>query len=98
MFHAKRRNNRGVQTFRCVVWEKEWHFPVLKSWLRSTTTGSEAEVFVLIGRVQKNLQVHGEGDSIVNARSLYEQYIKHKLARKSISKLIIVEGMYINGN
>ena len=77
---------------------KDFRHVVLKSWLRSTTTGSEAEVFVLIGRVQKNLQVHGEGDSIVNARSLYEQYIKHKLARKSISKLIIVEGMYINGN
>ena len=28
MFHAKRRNNRGVQTFRRVVWEKEWPFPV----------------------------------------------------------------------
>ena len=54
-------------------------------------------LFVCIRCVKKNLQWLDteEMGVVVDAQQLYNEYVKHKLAKKSLSKLIVVQGLYI---
>ena len=47
--------------------------------------------------MKKNLQWYDKSDVgvVVNAHELYNEFVKYKLAKKSVSKLIIAQGLYI---
>ena len=77
---------------------KEFHHVVLKEWLRSNNPEDAQKLFVLISRIQRNLVPFGDGDIIVNAESFYNEFVQFKLGRKTVSKLIVVQGLYVNGN
>ena len=76
---------------------KDFRHIVLKAWVRSTMSGNADRLFVCIRRVKKNLQWLDteEMGVVVDAQQLYNKYVKHKLAKKSLSKLIVVQGLYI---
>ena len=76
---------------------KDFRHIVLKQWLRSSETESEPKVYVHIARVKKNLQWYDKSDVgvVVNAHELYNEFVKYKLAKKSVSKLIIAQRLYI---
>ena len=73
---------------------------VLKSWLRSAAPEHSGKLFVWIVRVKKNLVCMDSQELgvIVNAEELYNKYCMHKLAKKSISTLIVVQGLYVSVN
>ena len=79
---------------------KEFRHIVLKTWLRSSMPEQSEKLFLCIRRVKKNLLWLDNEDVgvVVNAQELYEKYTKFKLARKTLSKLIAVRGLYITGN
>ena len=76
---------------------KDFRHIVLKAWVRSTMSGNADRLFVCIRCVKKNLQWLDteEMGVVVDAQQLYNEYVKHKLAKKSLSKLIVVQGLYI---
>ena len=47
--------------------------------------------------MKKNLQWYDKSDIgvVVNAHELYNEFVKYKLAKKSVSKLIFAQGLYI---
>jgi len=79
---------------------KEFRHIVLKTWLRSSMPEQSEKLFLCIRRVKKNLLWLDNEDVgvVVNAQELYEKYTKFKLARKTLSKLIAVRGLYITDN
>jgi len=78
---------------------KEFCHVVLKEWLRSNNPEDTQKLFVLISCIQRNLVPFGDGDIIVNAESFYNEFVQFlKLGRKTVSKLIVVQGLYVNGN
>ena len=62
--------------------------------------GQSEKLFLCIRRVKKKLLWLDNEDVgvVVNAQELYEKYTKFKLARKTLSKLIAVRGLYITDN
>jgi hypothetical protein len=46
--------------------------------------------------VKKNLQWYDKSDVgvVVNAHELYNEFVKYKLANKSVSKLVIAQGQF----
>ena len=83
-------------------WKKgnEFRHIVLKSWLRSAAPEHSGKLFVWIVRVKKKLVCMDSQELgvIVNAEELYNEYCMHKLAKKSISTLIVVQGLYVSVN
>ena len=79
---------------------KEFRHIVLTTWLRSSMPQHSQEVFLAIRRVKRNLLWLDpqELGVVVHANELYDKYLKYKLAQKSLSKLIVVKGLYINAN
>ena len=81
---------------------KDFRHIVLKSWLRSSAPQQSGKVFISIRRIKKNLVWldHEELGVVVDGEQLYEKFVKYKLAKKSlsVSKIIIVQGLYINAN
>ena len=71
---------------------KEFRHVVLKEWLRSNNPEDAQKLFVLISRIQRNLVPFGDGDIF------YNEFVQFKLGRKTVSKLIVVQGLYVNGN
>ena len=81
---------------------KDFRHSVLESWLHSSAPQHSAKVFISIRRIKKNLVwlYHKELGVVVDGQQLYEKFVKYKLAiaKKSISKIIVVQGLYMNAN
>ena len=79
---------------------KDFRHIVLKSWLRSSAPQQSGKVFISIRRIKKNLVWldHEELGVVVDGQQLYEKFVKYKLAKKSVSKIIVVQGLYVNAN
>jgi hypothetical protein len=72
---------------------------VLKSWFRSDSAERRGLLFAHISLLQKNLLFVSDGqDLVVPARDLYKEWVSHRMSTKSISKIIVVENLFVNGN
>ena len=72
---------------------------LLKCWFRSDTRDHLGKLFAQISLIGRNLIFISDGqDLLIPAREFYTEWMCHRMSRKSVSKIIIVQNLYVNGN
>ena len=72
---------------------------LLKCWFRSDTRDRLGKLFAQISLIGRNLIFISDGqDLLIPAREFYTEWVCHRMSRKSVSKIIIVQNLYVNGN